>query len=202
MMQRARIDLDESSSIPRETDRTEGGRVVVGFERVVAQGGERGASESDFPAGCRTARQVCGYSEGAIDDPDRTSEFNSPACLATISRAHARYQSGDPECEADFRAAFLLDAGLAVREIVRRLRDDIRDDLGHVVVSCRERLTLNPQDVFARIRFGVALLMLRQQDYAFRELQQVFRQSPGWRPFLRLLVNEARPRSATVIARM
>jgi hypothetical protein len=109
---------------------------------------------------------------------------------------------GDAECEADYRAAFLLDAGLAAREIVRRLEEDIRSDFGSVLVTCRKRLVTNPRDLVARTRLGLALLMVRQENDAFRALQQVFLQSPVWRPFIRLLVNEAKPRSANVIARL
>jgi hypothetical protein len=126
---------------------------------------------------------------------------DSPDCLVAISQGNARYLKGDADCESDYRAAFLFDARCAAREIVGRLEADIRDDLGYVLVSCRKRLKINPQDVFARTRIGLVLLMLRQEEDAFRELQQVFLESPAWRPFLRLLVNRAKERRDTIFAR-
>jgi hypothetical protein len=44
--------------------------------------------------------------------------------------------------------------------------------------------------------------MLYQDDEGLCELQQVFAQSAPWRPFLRLLVNEARRRRATLLAQV
>jgi hypothetical protein len=40
----------------------------------------------------------------------------------------------------------------------------------------------------------LTLLLLDQDEEALQDLQQAFRQSSVWRPYLRLLVNEARLR--------
>jgi hypothetical protein len=197
-----RRDRHESSSINRRTGQSADALGADGFDRFIEHEGAHGADGSDSPGGRSTASRARGNLEGVLDDPDRTSEFDPPECLASISRGNARYLRGDAECEADYRVAFLLDAGLAAREIVRRLEDDIQADFATVLVSCRKRLVTNPRDVVARTRLGLTLLMLRQEDDGFRALQQVFLDSPVWRPFLRLLVNEARPKSATLIARL
>jgi hypothetical protein len=197
-----RLDPHESSSITRRTGQPEDALGADGFNRVIKQAGELGANGFDVPGGRSTAIQAPGDLEDPLGDPDRTSEFDPPECLASISRGNARYLRGELECEADYRAAFLLDARLAASEFVRRLEDDIRADFATVLVTCRKRLATNPQDLVARARLGLALLMLRQENDAFRALQQVFLQSQDWRPFIRLLVNEAKPRSANVIARL
>ena len=100
----------------------------------------------------------------------------------------------DSGCEADYRAAFLLDADLAAREIACGLEQDVRDDVAYVLMNCRKRLKLNVHDLVARVRLGLTLLLLDQDAEAYCELRQVFLESPAWRPFLRLLVNEVKQR--------
>jgi hypothetical protein len=172
-----------------------------GFERMVERVVHQSASRSDFPDG-GTASQPGGELEPTLDNPARALEIDQSDCLICISRGNARYHKMDPECEADYRAAFLLDAPLAAREIVRRLEGDIRDDLAHVLLTCRNRVCNDPQDVVARARLGLTLLLLYQDETALYYLQQVFGQSPAWRPFLRLLVNEAKWWRATRPSRL
>jgi hypothetical protein len=135
-----------------------------------------------------------------LDGFERAVEIGPGACVAFISRGDARYHRGDAECEADYRTAFLLDAQLAALEFVRRLKADIREDFLCVLINCRRRLSIDSRDVVARARLGLTLLMLHQDDAALRQLQQVFPQSAPWRPFLRLLVNEARRQRPTLFA--
>jgi hypothetical protein len=137
-----------------------------------------------------------------LEDPDRTLDFDLAAWAASIARGNARYQSGDPDCEADYRAAFFLDAPLTASKFVRGLNDEVRANVTHVLLTCRGRLRINPRDVVARTRLGLTLFLLCQEEEAFRELHQVFLQSPVWRPFLRLLVNEAKPRRPRLFARI
>jgi hypothetical protein len=137
-----------------------------------------------------------GHLADARDDFDRAMEIDPADCVAYISRGNSRYQKQDPGCEADYRAAFLLDAELATLEFVRRLEGDIRDDIAYVLMNCRKRLKNDPRDVVARARLGLTLLLLHQDSEALLDLQQIFLQSPAWRPFLRLLVNEAKRRRA------
>jgi hypothetical protein len=140
--------------------------------------------------------------EVALEDPDQTQDVDLTAWAASVARGNARYQIGDPECEADYRAAFFLDAPLTASKFVRRLNDEVRANVTHVLLTCRGRLRINPRDVIARTRLGLTLFLLCQDEEAFRELHQVFVQSPVWRPFLRLLVNQAKQRRTIVLARL
>jgi hypothetical protein len=76
--------------------------------------------------------------------------------------------------------------------MVRGLANEVREDVAYVLMNCRKRLKIDAHDLVARARVGLTLLLLNQDAQAYRELQQVFLQSPVWRPFLRILVNEAR----------
>jgi hypothetical protein len=140
--------------------------------------------------------------QGPVGKPGRTAEVDTLSCEFYVARAGALYHRRDPECEADYQAAFLLDAVLAASEIVQRLEDEILVDVAYVLTNSRKRLRFNPQDVIARIRLGLTLFLLNQDAEAFCELQQAFLQSPTWRPFLRLLVNEAKPRRAHMLTRI
>jgi hypothetical protein len=161
-----------------------------------------GANGPEFPNNRGTACQARGELEEALDDPDRTLDSDPSDCVTCIAQGDARYHRGDPECEADYRTAFLLDARLAASEILRRLEADIRDDFAFVLMDCRKRLRIDSRDIVARTLRGLTLLLLCLDAEALCDLQQVFRQSPVWRPFLRLLVTEAKPRRATVFARI
>ena len=139
--------------------------------------------------------EPCGYSTTL----NARFERNAEECFGHIARANARYHGGDPECEADFRAAFLLDARLTATEIVRELANEVRDDVGNVVLNCMERLAIDSRDVVARARLGLTLLLLYQDTEAFENLQQAFLQNPSWRPLLRLLVNKVKLRRAKIL---
>jgi hypothetical protein len=160
------------------------------------------ANGLDSPSGTQSSSQIRGEFESVLDEFDRATEIHPCDCNGYISRARARYQKGDTGCEEDYRAAFLLDARLAASEIVRGLEADILDDVAYVLVNCRKRLRLDTQDVVARARRGLTLLLLHQDLEAFHDLQQVFLQSPAWRPFLRLLVNEAKQRRVSISPRI
>jgi hypothetical protein len=141
-----------------------------------------------------------GQPERIFDQFERAPEADPDTCSGFIARGNFRYQKGDPDCIADFRAAFVRDSESAAIEIVRQLEDDIREDIADVLVTCQKRLRANSDDLTARIRLGLALLILCQDSDAFRELRQVFLQNADWRPFLRLLVKEAKRRSSSLFA--
>jgi hypothetical protein len=86
----------------------------------------------------------------------------------------------------------LIDAVLAAHEVVDRLGAEIRGDVDRVLVNGRKHLATDRDDFNARARLGLILLMLFQDDDAYRELQQVFLRRPAWRPSLRILVNAAK----------
>ena len=75
----------------------------------------------------------------------------------------------------------------------RGLANDVRDDVAYVLMNCRKRLKLNVHDLLTRARLGLTLLLYQDAE-AYCELQQGFLESPVWRPFLRLLVNEVKQR--------
>jgi len=147
-------------------------------------------------------RHALGDLKGALADFDRAIGIDPGYCLAYISRGNVRYHKRDPKCEEDYRAAFLLNPQLAAREVVMRLEADIRDDVSFILINSHKRLRIDPLDVVARARLGLTLLLLEQEEEAFQYLQQVFLQSPDWRPFLRLLVNEAKRWRANMSARI
>jgi len=163
-------------------------------ERVVEQVDQPGARGPELDDDGGNGRHVRGEIESALGNLELTVEIDPGDCVSHISRGNARYHRSDSECETDYQAAFFLDAVLAARETVRRLEADIRDDVCHVLVNCRERLRIDNRNTVARIRLGLALLLLYQDEKVLHDLQQVVRQSPVWRPYLRLLVKEAKRR--------
>jgi hypothetical protein len=200
-MQLPQLEDPDRSAIPAETDPCDGGPGMDGFEPVVEHEVRPGADEPESGNG-RGADCWVRFEEAAFDECDRSLGIDPGDCAAYISRGDARYHLGDSECEADYRTAFFLDPQLTRLEIVRRLNHDIWDDAASVLRNCRDRLSIDSRDIVARIRLGLTLLMFHQDDEALHNLQQVFRQSPPWRPLLRLLVNEVKRRRATMFARI
>jgi tetratricopeptide (TPR) repeat protein len=140
--------------------------------------------------------------DGAIADFSRALAIDPGYCVAYISRGHDRYHKQDPKYEADYRAAFFLDARLATREFIRLLDEGIRHDLADVLTNYRKHLRIDPEDVVARTRRGLTLLLLNRDTEAIHDLQRVFLRSSAWKPFLQLLVDEAKRRRASASARM
>jgi tetratricopeptide (TPR) repeat protein len=143
-----------------------------------------------------------GNFDGAIADFSRALAIDPGYCAAYISRGNARYHQWDPGCEADYRFAFCLDARLAAREIVRLLDEGIGPDPADVLADCRQHLRSNPEDALSRVRRGLTHLLLNQDTPAIHDLQRVFLRSPAWKPFLPLLIDEAKRRRAAASARM
>jgi hypothetical protein len=201
-MQQPRMKPLDFSSSARGTDQREGCLRGDDIERMVERVVQPGALGREFPGGGETTGQLLGEFDHAGDEFESEPEVTPVDCVGYISRGIARYQRGDPECEADYRAAFRLDAAIAASEVVQRLEEDIRDDVADVLLKCRTRLSINPHDLVARTRLGLTSFLLYRDAEAFSDLQRVFLQDPVWRPFLRLLVNEAKPRRTTVFARL
>jgi hypothetical protein len=146
---------------------------------------ERGTRGPEFYNHCRAARHVRGDLDGALADFDR-----------------ALVHQGDPECQADFRAAFLLDAPFTARAIVRLLDDGLRrQDHVDVLTNCRKHLRINPENVVARARRALTLLLGRDSE-AYLDLRPIFMRSPTCKPFLQLLIDEAKQRRAMLFARI
>jgi hypothetical protein len=130
------------------------------------------------------------------EDAELVLERNCRECIGRMFRARARYQRAEPGCEADYRAAFVLDARLTSSEFVRELDGEIRNNFAGLLLNCRARLLVNSKEVVTLVRLGLTLLMLEQDDEAFIFLQRAFVQNPLWRPLLRDLVNRAKVRRA------
>jgi hypothetical protein len=142
----------DSSSISAGTGQAEGDLGVDDLEGMVEQVAQSGVNGSDVRNEGGTGYEVRSELEEDLDDSVDAPESDPGDCVSYISRGHARYHRGDPECEADYRTAFHLDPGLAASEIVRRLEDDIRDNISNVLIKCRNHLRMNPDDVVARVR--------------------------------------------------
>jgi hypothetical protein len=180
------------------TNHSQNGMGIDGSEQDVEQSPPPWAIVPKCDDGRGAACARCDDLDGIFDDVERVLARNAEECFGHISRAKARYHGGDPECEADFRAAFLVDARLTATEIVRELANEVRDDVGQVLINCMERLAIDSRDVVARARLGLTLLLLYQDAEAFENLQRAFLQNPSWRPLLRLLVNKVKMRRATI----
>ena len=201
-MQQPPTNSHDSSLTPKGTDQLEAGLGIGRLDQMGEPVTQFGVNGTGLPDDDDSARQVRGYLQGTLDKFDLLPEINPGDCLAHISRAIARYHRGDPGCENDYRAAFLLDPGLTTNETVRALEDEITDDVAYVLMNCRKRLKIDPHDLFARVRRGLTLLVLYQDADGYRDLQHVFVESPAWRPFLRLLVNELKLQRARILAQM
>jgi hypothetical protein len=167
-------------------------------KQLTEQGAQTAEIVSDLDDGDGAVCEGC----ADLEEFDRDQEIDAGKCIEHISRARNRYQNGDPDCEADYRHAYLLDSRLAVSEIVRGLENEVRDDVAYVLINCMERLASDSRDVVARTRLGLALLLLYQDVEAYHNLQRAFLQSPDWRPLLRLLVNKVKLRRAKVYPRI
>ncbi len=198
IMQRPDVKNFGPGLIRTGTKHSQDGVEMDGSEPVVEQVPQPRAWVAEGDDGCAASCEICGDLDG-FDDVERTLEENANECFEHISRARARYHEGDPECEADYRAAFLVDARLTATEIVRELKNELRDDVGYVLISCMERLAIDSRDVVARARLGLTLLLLYQDSEAFKNLQRAFLQHPSWRPLLRVLVNKVKMRRAAIL---
>jgi hypothetical protein len=184
---------------PTRTNHPQNGMGIDGSGRIVEPSPQLCASVSICDDGRGATRGRWGDLDGVFDDVERALERNAEECFGHISRAKARYHGGDPECEADYRAAFLVDARLTATEIVRELANEARNDVGYVLINCMERLASDSRDVVALTRLGLTLLLLYQDSEAFKNLQRAFLQNPSWRPLLRLLVKKVKMRRATIL---
>jgi tetratricopeptide (TPR) repeat protein len=139
--------------------------------------------------------------DGAIADFDQAIAIDPGFCVAYISRGNARHHKRDPACQADYRAAFLLDPRLAAKELIRLLDAGFQHDLPGVLTNCRKHLRIDPGDVVALARHGLTRLLMGEEAEAEHDFQQILLQSPGWKPHLQLLVDEARRQYARVPSR-
>jgi hypothetical protein len=193
MQPSTRLDGDPASILSQST-RAEDGGDSHRLERT----GRSVASRDVFDGSIATAAES-GFGLKGDDGIDGVLEIEFQDWIALIASAKAGYQLGDTACEADFRAAFLLDARLTVSEFIRELKRELRNDISDLVHDCRHRLVADPGDVVSLSRLGLTLLLLYQDENAFLYLQRAFVHHPLWRPMLRALVNKAKLRREDVL---
>jgi hypothetical protein len=172
----------------------------AGPEQSVEQAAPNGVLANASMINDQTVSQVNADLAELLDAFDGAIKNEGPDCLGDHFRT--RYRAGNPQVELDRQSSILIDSALEAHDVVERLANEIRDDFTCVLVNCRERLKTDRNDIVARARLGLTLLLLFQDDEAYRELQQVFLRSPASRPHLRILVNEARQQRASLAAQM
>src|SRR5271166_3838377 len=109
-MQLPHLKTNDYPAIRFSTSQSGGGFELERCEREVEQVDQPGARGPEFDNEGGNARHVWGETESAFGDLERTVEIEPGDCVGYISRGNDRYHSNDPECEADYRAAFFLDA--------------------------------------------------------------------------------------------
>jgi hypothetical protein len=181
-----RLNDDPTSTLSQSAQAEEGGDSHR-LERTVRSVASLGVFDDSIGTAAES-----GFGLEDDDSIDRVWEIELQDWIARIARAKAGYQLGDTVCEADFRAAFLLDARLTVSEFIRELKRELRNDISDLVHDCRHRLVADPGDVVSLSRLGLTLLLLYQDESAFLYLQRAFVRHPLWRPLLRALVNKAK----------
>ena len=112
------------------------------------------------------------------------------------SRANARYHKRDLGGYADYRRAFAIGPERAAREVVRILAEDIRRDQAAVFTNCARHLKINPTDITAFARRGLTLLLLRRDEEARQDFQQILLLKPDIKDHLDLVINAAKERRA------
>jgi tetratricopeptide (TPR) repeat protein len=128
----------------------------------------------------------------ALADCDQAIALDSGFCMAYVSRGNVRYHLRDMSAPLDYATAFELDRQATAAEILRILREDIRTDADAALKNCRQHLRICPQDVVARVRRGLMLLLLGREADAAADLDEVLGRNPGWRDHLVLLIEMAK----------
>ncbi len=177
-----------------QPNRAEGGVENDRPERTVLCVVSRDALPNDV-----TTADGLGVGLKGDNEVDRDSEMQFQDWIGHFARAKARYRLGDTACEADFRAAFLVDARLTTSEFIRELKRELRNDISDLVHDCQRRLAANPGDAVSLARLGLTLLLLYQDESAYTYLQRAFVHHSLWRPLLRSLVKKAKLRREDVL---
>jgi tetratricopeptide (TPR) repeat protein len=128
----------------------------------------------------------------ALADCNKAIALDGSFCMAYVSRGNVRYHLRDMGAPLDYLTAFELDREATAAEILRLIRDDIRTDVDAALKNCRQHLRISPQDVVARVRRGLMLLLLGRQAEASADLDEALGRNPGFRDYLELLVETAK----------
>jgi tetratricopeptide (TPR) repeat protein len=128
----------------------------------------------------------------ALADCNQAVALDPDFCMAYVTRGNVRYHLRDPAAPVDYARAFELDRRATTAEILRILRDDIRTDADAALKNCRQHLRISPQDVVARVRRGLMLLLLGREVDATADLDDALSRNPGWRDYLLLVIEQAK----------
>ena len=115
--------------------------------------------------------------------------------LYHISRGNARYHLRNPQGVSDYQKAFHINAGAAVREVVRLVAADIRRNTAGVLKNCDKHLRINDRDLTAHARRGVALVLLGREAEAATHFAALKAALPEMEKVFTLLRRTARERA-------
>ena len=130
----------------------------------------------------------------ALSDCNQAIVLNPDFCMAYVTRGNVRYHLRDPGAPIDYARAFELDRKATASEILRILHEDIRTDADAALKNCRQHLRISPGDLVARVRRGLMLLLLGREADAATDLDEALSRNPGWRDYLRLLIEQVKER--------
>ena len=133
----------------------------------------------------------------AIRQYDRAIQINSGLSWAYISRGNARYHTADRNgFLADFRRAFELDCGEAVRQILRRLERDVELHPQGLLGVWETQLQRDPNDFLAYAAKGLLLLLLGRESEARTDFEEFRRLRPEDFGLLQIVIEHTKLRLA------
>ncbi len=138
-------------------------------------------------------RVLQGDFDGAVGDYTEALALEPDNAIFYLSRGHARYHKRDGQALVDYRMAFRLDADTSARELARMLREDAHGGAAEVLKNCRQHLRIDAQDVPARLRRGLTLLLLGLAAEAEADLEQASAHLRGLRRYLDQVIAQLRP---------
>jgi tetratricopeptide (TPR) repeat protein len=141
---------------------------LADFEQALAQNPSQGLAAVYHGRG--GVRVLLNDFKGAVADYDRALGQEPERFHLYLSRANARYHLRDPGCIADFRTAFRLDPQGAAHGLLRILLLDAQRDAQGVLDNCSKHLRINTNDISARARRGLTLLLLGRDAEAAPDL--------------------------------
>jgi tetratricopeptide (TPR) repeat protein len=144
---------------------------LADFERALEQKPSQGLAALYHGRG--GVRVLLKDFKGAVADYDRALSLEPDRLQLYLSRASARYHLRDPGSLADMRKAFELDPEGAARGLVQLVLLDAQRDPQGAIDNCTRHLRLNEQDVVARARRGLTLLLLGRYAEAAADLAWV-----------------------------
>jgi tetratricopeptide (TPR) repeat protein len=128
----------------------------------------------------------------ALADCNEALALDRKFCMAYVTRGNIRYHLRDMSAPLDYATAFELDREATVAEIVRIILEDVQKDADAALKNCRQHLRILPQDLVARARRGISLLLLGRETEATADLDEAMTSNPEWRDRLVMLIEAAK----------